>query len=408
MDYPRLRYVEAFPLDHGTTNAYALRDPTGLAEDVVVLSGEALFFLQYFDGQHSLLDMRVEYMRAFGRMMEEQKLRQIVEELDRRHFLASENFDRYKTDLVERIVAEPLRPAVHAGKSYEADPQRLREQLDGFFLHAHGAGLPGQASGTARPLGAIAPHIDLQAGGPCYSHTYRALVEAEPAEVIVILGTGHTGLHNLYSVLPKDFSTPLGVVHHDPLFINSLAAHHSGDFFSEPLPHRQEHTIEFQVIFLQHLFGGKHEFTIVPVLCSFAHLMLEESQFAREKKLIEDFIQALRNTIAADGRKVCVLASVDFAHVGPRYGDKLSPDPIFLSQVAAADRNLLAEIERVDAAGFHRAISRDRDRYRVCGFAPTYTLLAATEAKSGKILKYDRATVDGQNSTVTFASAVLY
>lgn len=408
MDYPRLRYIEAFPLENGGEKSFALRDPSGLAEDIIVLSGEALFFLQYFDGAHSLLEMRVEYMRQFGRMMDEQKLQQIVDELDRRHFLESEKFEHYKAEVVARMWAEPVRQAAHAGQSYPADPEKLRDQLDGFFLHVAGAGKPGPANGAPRPVGVIAPHIDLRAGGPCYSHAYRALLEAEPSDVFVILGTGHMGLRHLYSALPKDFATPLGVVRHDAKFIQGLTAHHAGELLSEPLPHRQEHTIEFQVIFLQHFFGGNHPFTIVPVLCSFAHQMLEEERFAREKSLIETFTAALRKTIAEDGRKICLLASVDFSHVGPRYGDGYSPDEIFLSQVAASDQNLLASIESIDAAGFHRAIARERDRYRVCGYAPIYTLLAATEAKSGKQLQYDRTAVDDQNSTVTFASAVLY
>ncbi len=408
MDYPRLRYVEVIPLENGATRSFALRDPSGLAEEIIVLSGEALFFLQYFDGQHSLIDMRVEYMRHFGRMMDEQKLLQIVDEMSRRHFLEGEEFERHKTTAIERMLAEPARPAAHAGQSYPLEPDKLREQLNGFFLHANGAGKPNPANGAARPVGLIAPHIDLRAGGPCYSHAYRALLEAEPPEVFVILGTGHSGLRHMYSVLPKDFSTPLGVAHHDERFIQRLAANHSGELFSEPLPHRQEHTIEFQVIFLQHLLGDKRPFTIVPVLCSFAHQMLEEERFAHEKSLIESFVVALRKTIAEDGRKICVLASVDFSHVGPRYGDPIPPDGVFLSQVTAADWNLLTAIENVDADEFHHSVVRERDRYRICGYAPIYTLLAATEAKTGKRLKYDRATVDDQNSTVTFASAVLY
>jgi hypothetical protein len=408
MDYPRLRYVEAFPVDKAPTQSFALRDPSGLAEDVIVLSGEALFFLQFFDGAHSLLDMRVEYMRQFGRMMDERKLQQIVEELDRRHFLEGDRFERHKAAVVDRMLAEPLRRAAHAGQSYPLEQGKLREQLDGFFLHASGAGKPGPANGAPRPIGVIAPHIDLRAGGPCYSHAYRVVLEAEPSDVFVILGTGHMGLRHLYSVLPKDFATPLGVVRHDGQFIQRLAANHSGELFSEPLSHRQEHTIEFQVIFLQHLFGGKHPFTIVPVLCSFAHQMRDEERFAHEKSLIGNFTKALRKTIAEDGRRVCVLASVDFSHIGPRYGDSRSPDEIFLSQVAAADHKLLAAIEGVDAEEFHRGVSRERDRFRVCGYAPIYTLLAATEAKYGKQLKYDRTTVDDQRSTVTFASAVLY
>jgi len=408
MDYPRLRYVEVFPLENGATRSFVLRDPSGLAEEIIVLSGEALFFLQFFDGQHSLLDMRVEYMRHFGRMMDEQKLLQIVDEMNHRHFLEGEEFERHKAGAIERMLADPVRPAAHAGQSYPLEPEKLRKQLDGFFLHTNGAGKPGRANGAARPVGLIAPHIDLRAGGPCYSHAYRALLEAEAPEVFVILGTGHSGLRHMYSVLPKDFATPLGAARHDERFIQRLAANHFGELFSEPLPHRQEHTIEFQVIFLQHLLGGTHPFTIVPVLCSFVHQMLEEDRFAHEKALIENFTEALRKTIAEDGRKICVLASVDFSHVGPRYGDPNPPDGVFLSQVTAADWNLLTAIENVDAEEFHHSVARERDRYRICGYAPIYTLLAATEAKTGKRLKYDRATVDDQNSTVTFASAVLY
>ncbi len=421
IDFPRLRFAEVFPLQNGSPKSFALRDPSGIAEDIIVLSGEALFFLQYFDGKHSLLDMRVAYMRQVGRMMDESRLRQIVDELDRRHFLEGETFDRHKAGLVARMMAEPARPAAHAGQSYAAEPPLLRQQLDGFFQHMNGAGMPAPANGATRPLAAVAPHIDLRAGGPCYSHTYKALLEAEPPEVFVILGTGHSGLHHLYSVLPKDFDTPLGIVRHDPSFISNLAANHAGEILSEPLPHRQEHTIEFQVIFLQHFYGGsasplkpleaeqgKHPFTIVPVLCSFMHLMRDDSRFAREKALIDNFTAALRKTIAEDGRKICVLASVDFSHVGPRYGDEAPPDSMFMSRVTAADQDLLAAIEKVDADAFHGAVARDRDRYRICGYAPIYTLLAATEAKVGKKLKYDRAVVDNQNSIVTFASAVLY
>ncbi len=418
-DYPKLRFLEAIPLhsendlQSGSENgvAFALRDPTGIAESIVAMSAEALFALQFFDGKHSLLDIRTEFMRAFGTFLPEEKLRQLVAELHAAHLLDDGAFQDYKTQLERQMLSQPFRKAAHAGTSYPADPARLREQLTSFYRSPQGAGMPnGVMNGPAKSkvLAAVAPHIDLRVGGPCYTFTYRALAEAEPAEVYVILGTGHSGLLNCFSCLPKDFETPLGMVKHDAAFIDDLRRRHPHELFVEPLPHRTEHTIEFQTVFLQHLFGGKRAFTIVPILCSYAYLMLTDVRFAREKKIIAEFINALRATIAASKRRVCVIASVDFSHVGPRYGDSQAPDAAFMQRVSDADKRLLADIAAVNATAFVEATEQIDDRYRVCGFAPLHTMLASTPAKQGRTLKYERGFVDDRQSVVTFASAILY
>jgi AmmeMemoRadiSam system protein B len=419
-DYPKLRFLEAVPLHaeneirSGASNgaAFVLRDPSGIAEGALAVSAEALFVLQFFDGKHSLLDIRAEFHRAFGVFLPEQRLNQLVAELERAYLLEGEFFQDYLKQLQQQMLAQPARPAAHAGASYPADPKLLRETLEGYYRSPQGAGLPnGQLPNAAtktRVLAAVAPHIDLRAGGPCYTFTYRALAESEPAEVYVILGTGHTGLINCFSCLPKDFATPLGVVKHDAEFIEALRRRHPHDLFGEPLPHRSEHTIEFQTVFLQHLFGGKKDFTIVPILCSYAYLMLTDERFSREKRIIEDFTKALRATIAASRRRVCVIASVDFAHVGPRYGEAQTPDAAFMQRVSEADRLLLSCLEAVNAEAFVKANAQIEDRYRVCGFAPLHALLASSGAKRGRTLKYDRAFVDDRRSSVTFASAVLF
>jgi hypothetical protein len=419
-DYPKLRFIEAIPLAadqnpgarNGHDTSFVLRDPTGIAEGMMVVSAEALFVLQFFDGRHSLVDIRTEYFRTFGTFLPENKLKHLVTELGRARLLDGEEFQDYLKQLERQMLAEPVRKAVHAGMSYEADPMRLRQQLNGFYQSSKGAGMPGGSNNSAaskqRVTAAVAPHIDLRVGGPCYTFTYRALAETEPSDIYIILGTGHTGLVNCYSCLPKDFETPLGVVKHDADFIAELRRRHPHDLLAELLPHRTEHTIEFQTIFLQHLFGGKRSFTIVPILCSYAYLMLTDRRFEREKKIIQDFVRALRETIAATKRRVCLIASVDFSHVGPRYGDPRPPDGDFMQRVMEADHRLLATIDEVNADAFVEVTNRLQDRYRVCGFAPIHTLLAATAAKRGRTLKYERGLVDDQQSVVTFASAALY
>jgi len=415
--YPKLRYLEAVPLqsedeyDAGKSRAFALRDPSGIAEGVVTVSAEALFVLQYFDGQHSLLDIRTEFHRAFGALLPEERLRQLVAELERAHLLEGAVFQDYLKKLEQQMLTQPLRKSAHAGTSYPADPKLLRAQLDGFYRSPPGAGIPKESNnGVAkmRVLAAVVPHIDLRVGGPCYTFAYRALAEAEPADIYVILGTGHSGLLNCFSCLPKDFETPLGVVKHDGEFIEALRRRHQHELFAEPLPHRTEHTIEFQTVFLQHLFGGKKSFTIVPILCSYAYLMLTDGRFSREKTIIQDFLEALRATIAAEKRRVCVIASVDFSHVGPRYGERQAPDAAFMQRVREADRRLLTAIETVNTGDFVKTNAQIEDLYRVCGFAPMHTMLASTAATRGRTLKYEQGRVDDRQSVVTYASAVLY
>jgi hypothetical protein len=415
--YPKLRYLEAVPLqsedeyDAGKSRRFALRDPSGIAEGVVTVSAEALFVLQYFDGQHSLLDIRTEFHRAFGALLPEERLRQLVAELERAHLLEGAIFQEYLKKLEQQMLAQPLRKPAYAGTSYPADPKILRAQLDGFYRSAQGAGMPNESNNGAlktRVLAAVAPHIDLRVGGPCYTFAYRALAEAEPADIYVILGTGHSGLLNCFSCLPKDFETPLGVVRHDAEFIEALRRRHQHELFAEPLPHRTEHTIEFQTVFLQHAFGGKRNFTIVPILCSYAYLMLTNERFSREKKIIQDFAAALHATIAAEKRRVCMIASVDFSHVGPRYGERQSPDAAFMQRVGEADRCLLTAIETVNPGDFIKTNAQIEDLYRVCGFAPMHTMLASTAATRGRTLKYEQGRVDDRQSVVTYASAVLF
>jgi AmmeMemoRadiSam system protein B len=413
-DYPKLRFLEAIPLEEDQDQHFALRDPSGVAEDVIVVTGEALFLMQFFDGKHSLLDIRAEYQRTFGAFLPEERLHKLVAQLDRVHFLENAAFQDYKRGLEKGVLAQTLRRAAHAGSSYPQEPQALRALLERFYANAEGAlhNTNGAVSRNGvRVAGLIAPHIDLRVGGACYTYAYRALAESAPADVFVILGTGHNGLHHCYSCLPQDFETPLGAVKHDAEFIQELARQHPFDLFAEPLPHRTEHTIEFQTVYLQHLLGGRQSFTIVPILCSYAYVMLTDSRFQREKKIIEAFAEALRRTCAqqeARGRRVCMIASVDFSHVGPRYGETQAPDAAFLNHVRAADFELIEAITKVEAERFVAQTARLEDRYRVCGFAPIHTLLAATKAKTGKLLQYEQGRVDDRKSVVSYASLALY
>ena len=125
-----------------------------------------------------------------------------------------------------------------------------------------------------------------------------------------------------------------------------------------------------------------------------------------EKDKYDAFIETLRSVLSNYSGSVCVIASIDLAHVGPRYGDSFQPDPYFLAQVERNDREILAALSRFDRDLFQEQIRSAEDRYRICGYAALTAMLAVIPSAKGDLLDYRRAVMDQARSTVTFASMI--
>jgi AmmeMemoRadiSam system protein B len=76
---------------------------------------------------------------------------------------------------------------------------------------ATAGGLPAsEAVGKSTLLpGLVVPHLDFRVSSDVYAHGYRALLEAEAPEVVVILGVGHRSRVEL-SADGRDYETVLG------------------------------------------------------------------------------------------------------------------------------------------------------------------------------------------------------
>src|SRR5258708_36239068 len=77
----------------------------------------------------------------------------------------------------------------------------------------------------------------------------------------------------LFTATRKDYMTPLGAVETDHDLVGRLAARYTqGDLFAEELLHRNEHSIEFQALFLAWALGTEG-YKIVPILVGSFHEM---------------------------------------------------------------------------------------------------------------------------------------
>ena len=378
-----------------------LRDPAGFTDSVLLLPLPLLDIVSLFDGEHTVLDIQATYMRRHGELLFRERLEEIVGTLDEHGFLDSPRFAERRCQLDEAFRQSRTRPAIHAGKAYAREPEALRAQLEGCFAPPDGPGAPGSAS--ARSLsGIIAPHIDFHRGGPVYAWAYRETAEKCPADLFVILGTCHAGMADPFALTLKDYDTPLGPAAVDREFCEALARRYGEDLLASEPAHRGEHSIEFQAVFLRYLFGGRRDFSIVPILCSFLHESLVSGKEPETEPRIPRFFDALSETMAASRRRVCLVAGADLAHVGPRFGD---PEPVtsaVLRRVEHEDLAMLDAVTAGDARSFYDSVAKDGNSRRICGLSPIYALLRCLGPSSGRLLRY--AQWPDPQGTVTFAS----
>lgn len=107
--------------------------------------------------------------------------------------------------------------------------------------------------------------------------------------------------------------------------------------------------------------------------------------------------------VASSGRRALFLGGVDLSHVGARFGDAVDLDAATLSDIEAKDRAAIAAALTGSAEAWFDAVAAHGDSTRICGFAPTYMLLRAAGAGTGRLLAYEQSLEEG-GSVVTYAS----
>lgn len=396
---PRLRALEAFPVEHEGQRCVALRDPAGFTDQIAVLPAGLLDLVSLFDGEHSVEEIQGILGRRHGQAPTAEQIADVVERFDAAGFLDSDRFRERRRALEDAFRLSPIRPAAHAGGAYAGDAAALRAQIDGFSSGPDGPGAaingdvslypvasPSAAARQTRAL--IAPHIDFHRGGSTYAWAYREVLERSDADLYVVLGTCHAGMADPFAVTLKPYDTPFGPVPVDREFYDALSRRAGQDLLASEPAHRAEHSIEFQAVMLQHIVGRRRPFAILPVLASYLHESLWSGGDPEADPRVPRFVDALRETMAASSRRVCLVAGVDLAHVGPRFGDPKPNTATSLARVERDDRAMLESVVGVDARGFYAGVAADHDARRICGLSPIYTLLRLLPEARGRLLRY--------------------
>src|SRR5262249_30223025 len=136
----------------------------------------------------------------------------------------------------------------------------------------------------------------------------------------VILATSHYGTPERFGLTRKNFATPLGEAVTDTRLVDALSAQSGDSVGMGDFCFSFEHTVGFQVLFLQHVLGPSVR--ILPVLCGPFARAFATGAYPEHDPQVARFIDALGDLQAREGSKLCWVLGVDMAHMGARYGDR--------------------------------------------------------------------------------------
>ncbi len=367
MDRPRVRFVEVQPYG----DRFLIRDPYGLTP-LLAVSPHLLLLMSLMDGTKDEKDIKAEFFKRTGNILTTEEYREVLKLLDENLLLLNGRFQKALQDLKSSMLSSKVLKPFHAGEAYPEDPEELRKFLDSSL----------ERSEKDTPLGILVPHMDMRVAISTYGKVYGR-VGWRP-ETVLILGVSHYFHETPFSVCPLDLETPLGTLETDREVIERLRKSFEYDIFQDILSYRMEHSIEFQAVFVKHLFPKAK---VVPAIVSYGD---EESL----KGIAQKLAKALKD------REVLIVSSVDMSHVGRKFGDPFSYDPSF------RDKEYIKHLERLDSSSAFRLLESDKNRTRIDGQFTNYVfteLLKELGVKEGREVDYQIYHEEPTDSKVSYA-----
>ena len=272
-----------------------------------------------------------------------------------------------------------------AGTFYPDTKGALRTQIQQSFLHRLGPRAMPTIPGTRNQnlLGLIVPHAGYNYSGPVAAHSYYKLASAGIFESIIILGPNHTGLGSGISTMTEgEWSTPLGDVPIDADLAQEIVDR-SDLVDVEDEAHRNEHSIEVQLPFLQFIYPRRFKF--VPIC-----MMLQDLKTSIE---IGEAIAK-----AAEKHGAAVLASSDWTHYEPQ------------EEAQSKDKQAIGAALQLNEKKFQEII--EERPVSACGYGPVTAMIHAAKlrgVRSGNLLSYQTSgDVTGDKTAVVGYAAASF
>jgi MEMO1 family protein len=394
---PRLRLnLDFMPSPDLTRPGLFIRDPYHYTDATLLVPPLLVQTLECFDGAHSTLDLRAELVRLTGEIQVGEIEKHLYDALDEAGFLENSRYQELKGKREAEFALEFRREAIFAGAAYPEDAKLLSDLL---------VSQVGPSQGKAATVAIAAPHASPNGGWATYRAAYQSLPPVEEAQgrTFVILGTSHYGAPERFGLTRKSFTTPFGEAATEVELVNELQNAAPDAIRMEDYCHAVEHSIEFQVIFLQHLYGSNVK--ILPILCGPFVKSIYEGGMPEDTDAVTRFFGALGEISAREGRRLFWVLGIDMAHMGRRYGDAIraTADVGEMLAIAERDRQRIEQINAGEIGNFWSLVQNGHDDLKWCGSSPLYTFLKTNPGLRGDLLDYHQWQID-PHSVVSFGA----
>jgi AmmeMemoRadiSam system protein B len=268
------------------------------------------------------------------------------------------------------------RPAV-AGMFYPGNPETLEREVAVFLESAQ----PEQ--GAKEIYGLVAPHAGYMYSGGVAARAYRQVMDRH-YDVVVVISPSHHVYFEKVSVYNGDYyETPLGLIPVDKELSLLLAETDPQIIYSSIGHEGQEHALEVQLPFLQHVLD---DFRLIPVVMGNQNY---------------DNILALSDALTKvlSGQNALIVASSDLSHYHP-YDVAVRLDSIVIEHINNyAEDNLYDDLSTGVC--------------EMCGGGPVISMMKACRnlgADKSKVILYRNSgdVTDERSQVVGYLAAMVY
>lgn len=384
---PHLRPIQPVPVTKDGVQYVALRDPSMLQDQMMVVPMPVMRYMQLFRGDRTLDELAA---MADGKI---EQLTELVNGLDRHGLLWGPTFEQLESDRLQSLIAAGAFPP-RTSTTLGADDAECRASLDSYFEQTEDPELEEPV------VGIVAPHLDFQRGWPNYAAAYFALQGTDAPDRVVVLGTNHFGIGDGVVLTELGFETPLGRCPADEAVTSGLVNRIGRNLVVDQLDHYGEHSIELQVPWLQYCFGD------VPIVAALIPDPLQEmiDDGRSERITLERFVTETKEVLDEVGGRTLFVASSDLSHVGPQFGEPRPVDDQRRVDVERHDRDMMAKYLAGDAEEFLAAMRWNKNPTRWCSIGNMTALLMLTEAATVELIDYRQASDERGAALVSSAA----
>lgn len=374
-----------------------IRDPYRYSDAILIVPPPLVGCLRVFDGHHTQSDLRETLVRLTGDIRVGELQDHLIRTLGENGFLEDDLFEELRESRHREFAEAPKREPVHAGSAYPEEIEALNARMARYMDGA------ARTTSSDNLCGIAAPHVSPDGGWRTYRAAYSVMPPGYRDRTFVILGTSHYGQPERFGLTRKPFRTPLGEAAIDQRLVSRLCEHAGPAVQLEDYCHSIEHSIEFQVLFLQHVYGP--EIRILPILCGQFARSIHQGGGPEDDDGVRAFLGALCEMASREGDRLFWVLGIDMAHIGRRYGDEFAAvaDQGEMEEVAQLDAARIREISKGNAENYWALVQEDQDDLRWCGASPLYTFMRAMPGRAGNLIRYEQWNIDPR-SVVSFAA----